>query len=191
MSDFHLLLQEQIPSLIRYATALTRDRDEAIALVEDTVIEVMKENGKWRAGADLRLRLLSVLHEHRDNPFRRPDPAALISQAPADPAALLTLSELDWALNQLPEEQRGAILLIGLEGLTYRHAAAVLRAPIGAVRLRLTRGRDNLCRLMGVESAPERARAAAGRQRWPSTPIIATPLTDSDGAQLASSSVSQ
>ena len=39
MSDFHLLLEEQIPQLMRYASALTRDSDEAAELVEDTVRE--------------------------------------------------------------------------------------------------------------------------------------------------------
>ena len=37
MSDFHLLLEEQLPRLMRYATALTRAPEETAELVEDTV----------------------------------------------------------------------------------------------------------------------------------------------------------
>jgi RNA polymerase sigma-70 factor (ECF subfamily) len=41
---------------------------------------------------------------------------------------------------QLPEEQRQAILLVGLEGLAYEEAAAIFGVPIGTVRSRLSRG---------------------------------------------------
>ena len=56
---------------------------------------------------------------------------------------------------QLPDEQRETILLVGLEGLSYEETAAILAVPVGTVRSRLSRGRDNLRRLMDMhERAP-------------------------------------
>src|SRR3546814_1020812 len=60
----------------------------------------------------------------------------------------LALNELQRALYQLPGEQRQVVLLIGLEGMSYREAAAVLSVPVGTVMSRLSRGRETLRRLV-------------------------------------------
>jgi RNA polymerase sigma-70 factor (ECF subfamily) len=156
VSDFHLLLEEEIPKLLRYATALTRDADKAADLVEDTVREALTEQRRCRG--NLRVWLLTILHDLHGNPFR--DSFESAETPAADPKRPLTLSQLDRALGQLPAEQRAVILLIGLEGLSYGETAAVLRITGGATRSRLSRGRTALRRAMGVEPAPHIARAA-------------------------------
>jgi RNA polymerase sigma-70 factor (ECF subfamily) len=155
LSDFHLLLEEQIPQLMRYASALTRDADEAVELAEDTVREVLAR--PRQCAGNIRIGLLTILHDLRGNPFRR-----MTSGAPEtrDPAVKLTLSGLDRALGQLPEEQRAVILLIGLERLSYADAAATLRMPATTLPSRLSRARAELRRLMGVENTVRVARAA-------------------------------
>lgn len=155
MSDFHLLLEEQIPQLLRYASALTRDAETAVELVEDTIREALAE--ERRCHGELRIWLLTILHDLRGNPFR----GSLETAAPvAGPQAQLTLSQLDRALGQLPEEQRAVILLVGLEGLSYSEAATALRITVGTMRSRLLRGRAALRRAMGVEEAARIAHAA-------------------------------
>ncbi|HWD59732.1 MAG TPA: sigma factor-like helix-turn-helix DNA-binding protein [Stellaceae bacterium] len=157
MSDFHLLLEEQIPQLMRYASALTRDADEAAELVEDTVHEALADERHCRSSGDIRVRLLTILHDLHGNPFRQP--GGPFSPPQRDPRANLTLSQLDRALGRIPEEQRAVILLIGLEGMSYDDTAAILRIPLGTMRSRLARGRANLRELMGVA---KKARAARG-----------------------------
>jgi RNA polymerase sigma-70 factor (ECF subfamily) len=157
MSDFHLLLEEQIPKLLRYATALTRDADQASELVEDAVREALDNQLHCPRGARVRVWLLTILHDLRGNPFRQ-----LTSAPPAgNPAALLTLSDLDRALGQLAEEQRAIVLLIGLQGMSYEATASILRISLGTMRSRLSRARANLRRAMGVADAPRETRAAA------------------------------
>jgi RNA polymerase sigma-70 factor, ECF subfamily len=158
MSDFHLLLQEQIPQLMRYASALTRDPDAAAELVEDTVRQALAEKSRRPQPADLRVWLLTILHELRDNPFRQAIfPAAQLDR---DPRAALTLSDLDRALGQLPETERAPILLVGLEGLSCGDCAAILHVPPSTLRSRLARARGRLCRALGVEEKPQVANAA-------------------------------
>ena len=159
LTDFHLLLEEQIPLLMRYASALTRDADVAEELVADTVREALAHQSDCRD--NIRVWLLTILHDLRGNPFRE----MTLGVPPAgSPAAVLTLSDLDRALGQLEEEQRAIILLVGLECLSYPETASVLRLAGSTLRSRLARARAELRRLMGVADrsrAPRRTRIAA------------------------------
>lgn len=83
--------------------------------------------------------------------------ATLISTT--DPTASRQLRELDYALGQLPEEQRQVILLVGLEGTSYEDAAAILDVPVGTIRWRLSRGRNALRKLMDIEAKPAARRS--------------------------------
>jgi RNA polymerase sigma-70 factor, ECF subfamily len=155
VSDFHLLLEEEIPNLLRYASALTRDADDAEELVTDTIREALAHQRQHRAA--LRVWLLTILHDLRGNPFRQMTTAG---PAPLDPAPELTLSELDRALGQITEEQRAVILLIGLERMSYSQTAAILRITLRTLRSRLASGRAALRRAMGVDMPARVAHAA-------------------------------
>jgi RNA polymerase sigma-70 factor (ECF subfamily) len=157
MTDFHLLLEEQIPGLMRYASALTRDSDEAGELVEDTVRDALANRSDCEAAADRRVWLLTTLHDLRGNPFRQ----MTLATALREPSAQLTLSDLDRALAQLSEEHRAIILLIGLEGMSYADTARILRISAASLRSRLSRARAILGRAMGVEDAARPTRVAA------------------------------
>jgi RNA polymerase sigma-70 factor (ECF subfamily) len=76
-----------------------------------------------------------------DNEFREIHPPNQIGR--------LELRDLDRALANLPEEQRLVILLIGLEGMPYKKIAEITGMPLGTVRSRLSRGREQLRYLMG------------------------------------------
>jgi RNA polymerase sigma-70 factor (ECF subfamily) len=161
MSEFHRLVEEQIPRLRRYARALTRNRERADDLVQDTLVRALAKVDLWQPGTNLRAWLFTLMHNQHVNTVRHSAREGLAVEvermsdtliATSDPTASRQLHELDRALNQLPVDQRRAILLVGLEGLSYDEAAAVLDVPIGTVRSRLSRGRDNLRRLMNMSA---------------------------------------
>jgi len=52
-------------------------------------------------------------------------------------------------MEQLPEEQRLAVALVLVEGLSYQQAADVMEVPVGTLTSRLSRGREALARLLG------------------------------------------
>lgn len=56
--------------------------------------------------------------------------------------------ELQWALSQLPDAFRWAVLLADVEELTYQEIAATMDCPIGTVMSRINRGRRMLERLL-------------------------------------------
>ena len=160
MSDFHSRLEEQMPRLRRYARALTRDVNRADDLVQDTLVRALAKQHLWQAGTNLRAWLFTLMHNQHVNDVRRSnreggnidvDDMASVLVANTDPTASRQLHELERALNRLPLEQRESILLVGLEGLRYDEAASILGVPIGTVRSRLSRGREALRKLMGLD----------------------------------------
>jgi RNA polymerase sigma-70 factor (ECF subfamily) len=65
----------------------------------------------------------------------------------------IVLGDMAAALDQLPDKQREAVLLIGADGMSYEDAADVLGCPVGTVKSRVTRGRTMLRRLMDGQDA--------------------------------------
>ncbi|HZD89148.1 MAG TPA: sigma-70 family RNA polymerase sigma factor [Pseudolabrys sp.] len=170
MFDFNGRLEEQLPRLRRYARALTRDKQRADDLVQDTVVRALAKQHLWQEGTNLRAWLFTLMHNQYVNDVRRAgreggnvDVAEMASvlAATTDPTAARRLHEMEEGLAQLPLEQREAILLIALEGMRYDEAASVLGVPIGTVRSRLSRGRDTLRRLLDIEETAEGLAAAA------------------------------
>jgi RNA polymerase sigma-70 factor, ECF subfamily len=159
MHDFAQLLEAEIPRLRRYARALTRDVIRADDLVQNCLTRAIAKQHLWQIGTDLRAWLFTILHNQHVNDVRRAaregnsvdlsDVPTLAVASNAIPS--LELRDLERAMGKLAAEQRQVILLVGLEGMAYEEVAAILNVPVGTVRSRLSRGRDQLRRLMGVE----------------------------------------
>jgi RNA polymerase sigma-70 factor, ECF subfamily len=175
MSDFHNLIEREIPRLRRYARALTRSVDRADDLVQETLLRAVAKAHLWQAGTDIRAWLFTIMHNQYVNMVRRASreqatvdiehmSSSLV--ATTDPTASRQLRELERALGCLPGEQREVLLLVGLEGMSYETAAQILSVPVGTIRSRLSRGRDALRRLMDLPEAP-RSATASGRERRP------------------------
>jgi RNA polymerase sigma-70 factor (ECF subfamily) len=157
-----------IPRLRRYARALTGNAEQADDLVQDCLERGLSRFHLWRRGSDLRAWLFTIMHNLHVNNLRRarirPD-AAVLPDWDATGAVLplqediVALRSIIAALGQLPDEQREVILLVGLEEMSYREAAAALGIPIGTVMSRLARGRERLRQLTG-SSEPSRSRSA-------------------------------
>jgi RNA polymerase sigma-70 factor, ECF subfamily len=178
MSDFGRLIEAEIPRLRRYARALTRDVARADDLVQSCLARALAKQHLWQPGTDLRAWLFTILHNQHVNDVRRSvregvsvaieEMAPVLSVQPRASAAL-ELRDLEAAIAKLAPEQRQVILLVGLEGMQYEEVALILGVPVGTVRSRLSRGRDQLRRLMdvGEAAAPRGVPTAesAGRRR--------------------------
>ena len=159
-SDFSRLVEAEIPRLRRYARALTRDVSRADDLVQSCLTRDVAKQHLWQPGTDLRAWLFTILHNQHVNDIRRSVreennvsiDIAPVASVQAKAMDVLALRDLEAALAKLSSEQRQVILLVGLEGMAYEEVAAVLGVPVGTVRSRLSRGRDQLRALMGMDA---------------------------------------
>jgi RNA polymerase sigma factor (sigma-70 family) len=152
MADVTALLEQQIPALRRYAYALLRDHAAADDLVQDTLERALSRWSLRRADGDLRAWLFTIQRNLYISSWRRTrrrgsevsiDEASVPSIAPRQ-EAVLEAQDVLAALDDLPEEQKSILLLIGVEDFSYDEAARILGMPIGTVMSRLARARHRL-----------------------------------------------
>jgi len=152
MADPTSQLEPLIPALRRYAYALVRDHDAADDLVQDTLERALSRWALRRPDASVRAWLFTIqrnlfINAYRQRQRRGPHVSLDSIASPALTARQevgLEVHDVLGALDQLPEEQKSLLLLIGVEDLSYDEASRVLGIPLGTVMSRLSRARQKL-----------------------------------------------
>ena len=145
MPTFAKNVEATIPALRRYARALTRDADIADDLVQDTLVRALRSEHLFHGG-EVRSWLYTILTNLNRNRLRSLARRPTLSPLEDNDAPDLAGPEaggrdIERALATLVEDQRNALLLVVLEGLTYREVAEVQGVPIGTLMSRLARAR--------------------------------------------------
>jgi RNA polymerase sigma-70 factor (ECF subfamily) len=160
--EFNDLAMPHVAALLRMAVRLCGARDVAEDLLQETYLQAWRSFHRFEPGTNCRAWLYKILifsHSRlRRERSRRPlltelDTAneSVLRFDPPTPDTL-TAASVRAAFDGLPEPFRIAVMLVDVEGLSYREAAEALDAPIGTVMSRLNRGR-RLLRLALVEQA--------------------------------------
>ena len=145
MAGFRQSVEATIPALRRYARALTRDSHAADDLVQDTLVRALRSEHLFHGG-DVRSWLYTILTNLNSNRLRSLARRPLLSPIEDNDAPDMAGPEaggrdIERALATLVEDQRSALLLVVLEGLSYREVAEIQGVPIGTVMSRLARAR--------------------------------------------------
>jgi len=144
-----------LPRLRRLARVLARDIADADDLVQLTVERALLRRGQWRPGTQLHSWMFRIMkNAWIDESRARNRRAAVLSpedearHVGSDGAAAmeerLEARAVEDAMARLPEDQRLAVALVLVEGLSYKEAAEVLEVPQGTLTSRLGRGRAAL-----------------------------------------------
>jgi RNA polymerase sigma-70 factor (ECF subfamily) len=147
MNAFRDGVESMIPALRRYARALARDSDIADDLVQDTLVRALRSE-KLFIGGDLRSWLYTILtnlnRNRRRSLARKPVFTELFDNNADASGTEAEGRDISRALANLVEEQRSVLLLVMLEGLSYREVAEIQSVPIGTVMSRLARARAHV-----------------------------------------------
>ena len=146
LETFRNEITAALPALRRYARALTRSAEIADDLVQDTLLRALRSEHLFQGG-DMRSWLYTILTNLNRNRLRalaRRPPVQAIEEHDAPEYPQSGGRDIERALASLVEEQRATLLLVVLEGLSYRETAEVQGIPIGTVMSRLARARTQI-----------------------------------------------
>lgn len=150
---------ELLPRLRRFARSLSRNQHDADDLVQSVVERTWRNLSQLKPGANLGSWMFGIMKnawiDDRRAKGRRGE-VALPEDSGEHPAvtpgdADATLWSVSEAMAKLPEEQRLAVALVLVEGLSYKEASELLDIPIGTLTSRLARGRTALAAALGDE----------------------------------------
>ncbi len=152
---FRLLVEPEIPVLLRVARSLAGNSSDAEDLVQETLIKAFQGlhnfDGKYP-----RAWLFTILRNNSHNVWRKKKPTFVddwnLSQENrpafnAEPprsveeevlSGLIEPNLLN-AVNALPEEFRSTLILVDVEGFSYAECAEILGVPIGTIMSRRSR----------------------------------------------------
>jgi len=150
---------ELLPRLRRFARSLSRNQSDADDLVQSVVERAWRNLAQLKPGASLASWMFGIMKNAWVDNLRtrqRRGEVALPEDSGEHPAVspvdtdtnLWAVSE---AMNKLPEEQRLAIALVLVEGMSYKEASEVLEIPMGTLTSRLARGRTALATALSDE----------------------------------------
>ena len=153
-----------VPRLRRFAYGLTGSIDAGDDLVQSTCERALSRLHLWQPGTRLdswMYRIMQNLWIDELRSGRRREIAtdsdeldAMVGgDAEREVGVRLDLAAVRRHIAGLPPDQRAVLLLVSVDGLSYKEAAAVLEVPIGTVMSRLARARLALARALEPATA--------------------------------------
>jgi RNA polymerase sigma-70 factor (ECF subfamily) len=150
--SFNQQLVALLPRLRRFARGLTGSPEEGDDMVQAACERALARQNQFEPGSRLDSWMYRIVQTAWFDQLRRRrrgeigvDPAELAEHPGTDGAAdsedRLYLAQTRRAIARLPEDHRQVLLLISVEGASYKEAAEILDLPMGTVMSRLSRAR--------------------------------------------------
>ena len=150
-ASFNHQLVAVLPRLRRFARGLTGSAVEADDLVQAACERALARTHQFQAGTRFDSWMFRIVQtvwidqlRSRDTRKTESEDAALnvgSDESVRRVEARMALREVQAAVDTLPAEQRVALLLVTVEGLSYKEAADVAEVPVGTIMSRLARAR--------------------------------------------------
>jgi len=149
-----------LPALRAFALSLTRNRSIADDMIQDTVLKAWTNMGRFKPGTNMRAWLFTILRNNYyssrrklgrevadvDNIF-----SANLSVKP-DHDGRLQMMDFKVAFDQLADEHREALVLVGASGFSYEEAAEMCGVAPGTMKSRVNRARAKIATLLQLDS---------------------------------------
>lgn len=151
-------LADHLRPLRAFAISLTRNITAADDLVQETILKAWANIEKFQRGTNLQAWLFTILRNTHYSSLRKyrrevADPegvhAATLFEKPAHDGRLAYTDFLR-AFDQLSDEHREVLILVGASGFSTDEAAEMMGVAAGTVKSRANRARKRLAQLLGL-----------------------------------------
>ena len=160
--DFEAAALPHLDALYNMAYRLTRNPEDAEDLIQETFFKAYKYYDKFEEGTNLKAWLFRIMKNSFINGYRKRqsqppesafsdieesfenvmvDDSGTIKNPEEEILESVLDEDVQQALDALRDDYRMVILLVDLEGFSYKEAAEILEVPVGTVMSRLYRGR--------------------------------------------------
>jgi len=161
IDGFNASLKDALPRLRVYALSLTRDRDRADNLVQQTSLKALAGRDSFRPGTNFGGWIFRIERNEFISGLRRERPTvniddvqATLSTRPTQDSGLI-LHEFVTAFRQVSRDSRQALLLSTLAGQSQEQIARHTGVAVGTVKSRVWRGRAALQRLLAGKAVDD------------------------------------
>jgi RNA polymerase sigma-70 factor, ECF subfamily len=152
-----------IPGLRAFGFSLTSRSDRADDLVQETLMKAWKHHESFQEGTNIKAWLYTILRNEFYSQLRKrrrevEDADGQYSNhvaVQAEQHGHLDMADLKAALQQLPEDQREAIILVGASGFSYEEAATICMVAVGTIKSRVNRARKKLGEILEINDASD------------------------------------
>lgn len=160
LGDFKQALVEVLPALRAFARSLCRNATEADDLVQETMLKAWAARNSYIEESNFKAWTFRILRNALYSNWRKNSRLTQLddtiyektAKATDNAETALELAEVSEAIQELPLEQREALILIAAGGFNYEEVAAIAGVAVGTVKSRVSRGRSNLIVLMEKRS---------------------------------------
>ena len=150
-------LVEQTESLRKFAIKLTGNMQDADDLMQSTVLRALEKKDLFQEGTDLFKWTSKIMFNLFVSQYRRKtkfesqyDPEDVINSqsVEADQDTKMELASVRDAMEMLSPDHKEILVMVCIKGMRYQEVAAMLDIPVGTVRSRLSRAREQLQQMM-------------------------------------------
>ena len=164
---FHDLMVAALPQLRQQAFALTRNRSDADDLVQAAVTNALSAQQSFMPGTNFKAWMSRILRNRFLSDMRRRRETVEVDEAPPEAFARaasqedsIALQELRHNLARLPADQRLALMMVTVQGMSYEEVSAELGVAVGTLKCRVFRARKQLqVWLLGEDAGSQRLMA--------------------------------
>jgi RNA polymerase sigma-70 factor (ECF subfamily) len=168
--EFRARLVKSLPRLGRFALCLTRSKEQAEDLVNDTIVRALNAESRFEAGTNIDAWLCTILRNQHISNTRQGRRTVSVEDlnddmpsASGGQIAAVEFSEMRNAISKVSPEHRELLLMVAAFGLSYEEAAELCKCAVGTVKSRLNRARIEMQRRMGATAskAPDQRESTA------------------------------